>query len=125
MTAAADDAAGEHVGDERGVDPAGEGADVGDVRDPELVRAGRGERPLHHIRRPIPDRTRDRRLRTLPLGHSLQSGDPHESFNGAARRLVAFPTQQRVDLSGAVAAVAASVHPLHLDGACGVTDRPG
>ena len=46
----ADHAAGEHVDDERGIHPAGEGAAVGDVRDPQLVRSGRGELPLHQIR---------------------------------------------------------------------------
>lgn len=36
--------AGEHVDDERGVDPPGERADVGDVSDPQLPRAGRDDR---------------------------------------------------------------------------------
>lgn len=39
----------EHVGDERDVDPSGERVDVGDVRDPQLVRRERAEMPVHQI----------------------------------------------------------------------------
>ena len=44
-----DDAAGEHVEDERHEDGPGEGRDVGEVRDPQLVGCGRGEVPLDPV----------------------------------------------------------------------------
>ena len=46
----AHDAAAEHVDDEGGVDPAGEGAAVGDVRDPQLVGCVGAELPLDQVR---------------------------------------------------------------------------
>ena len=46
----ADHAAGEHIDDERGIHPAREGSAVGDVRDPQLVRSGRGEVAFDQVR---------------------------------------------------------------------------
>ena len=48
----ADDPPGEDVDDERDVDEATPGGDVGKVGDPELIRPGRGEAPLDQIGRP-------------------------------------------------------------------------
>lgn len=45
----AHDLAVEYVRHERDVDPAGECVDVGDVRDPQLVRRERAEMPVHQI----------------------------------------------------------------------------
>jgi hypothetical protein len=49
----ADDHPGEDVDDEGGVDPAGEGTDVGDVGDPERVGCIRGELPLDQVGGPV------------------------------------------------------------------------
>src|SRR5699024_1761597 len=46
----ADHAAGEHIDDERGIDPARERAAVRDVRDPQLVRGSRGEVTFDQVR---------------------------------------------------------------------------
>ena len=45
----AHDAAGEHVEDEGDVDPAGEGAHIGDIGDPQLVRRVGAELALDQV----------------------------------------------------------------------------
>lgn len=49
----ADDPACEDVDDERDVDKPTPRRDVGEVRDPELIRARRREVPIHQVARPI------------------------------------------------------------------------
>ena len=49
----ADDHPGEHVDDERDVDPAGVGLDVGQIGDPQPVRGRRPELALNHIGGPL------------------------------------------------------------------------
>ena len=100
----ADDHAGEHVEDERGVDPAGVRADVGQVGDPELVRRRRDElaarpgRPGRSVSAPSPIvvlRVFSRRMPAQALG-------PHQPLDRAAGHLDALAVELGVDLPGAV-----------------------
>jgi len=56
----ADDASGEHVDDERRINPSGERSDRGDVGNPKAVRGGRSEPVLDEVRGPVRQRTRER-----------------------------------------------------------------
>jgi hypothetical protein len=62
--APADDAAGEHVSDERGEPHPGRRRGIDQVNHPQLVGPGGGEDPLHEVRRP-----RRRRCRVRTGGH--------------------------------------------------------
>ena len=77
---------GEHVEDERGVDPARMGADIGQVGHPELVGRGGDEAPLDQVSGPFG-------LGAVGVGGlaGLVPHDPaqplgsHQSLNGALR----------------------------------------
>ena len=68
-----DDGAGVGVDDEAGVGHPGPRRDVGEVGDPQLVRSGRGEVPLHQIRVPL---RRDRRSSAPDLLGPPDAFDP-------------------------------------------------
>ena len=101
----ADDAAGEHVDDERGVDPAGEGAAVGDVGDPQLVRCRRGEGAVHQVRAGVGPGAGDRGAWALGPRDPAQTGGAHQPMHGAAGDPVALAVQLGVHLADAVDAV--------------------
>ncbi len=61
----AHDAAAEDVDDKGGVDPAGEGAAVGDVSDPQLIGRVGGEMPLDQVRSGVRAAARHRGARSL------------------------------------------------------------
>src|SRR5665648_40191 len=92
----------EHVDDERGVDPSGERAAVGDVSDPQLVRAAGGEVAVHEIRARVRPGPRDRGARALGSGDPPQAGRAHEAVDSAARDPVALAVQLGVNLADPV-----------------------
>ena len=95
----AHDTAAEHVQDERGVDPAGVGANVGQIRDPELVRRGRFEAPLHQVQRPLRLRTVAERRAAGPIAADpLDPFLPHQPLDRAASHFHTLPIQFGVDL---------------------------
>jgi hypothetical protein len=74
---------GVDVDDERGVDPAGEGAAVGDVGDPQLVRAGRGEGAFDQVRAQVRTRSRDRGARAFRPAQAARPGRAHQQLQRA------------------------------------------
>lgn len=101
-----DHAAREHVDHERRVDPAGEGSDVCDVRDPELIRAGGGERPLDEIQRQSGRIARHGRARvdpaTVPGLSDLGLHAPHALW--VRGDIAALSAGRRLAIAGARAA---------------------
>ena len=94
----ADHAAGEHIDDERGIQPASEGAAVGDVRNPQLVRSGRGEVTFDQVRTIIRATTGDRGARALGPADASQPRAAHEPLDRATRDDDALAAQLGVDL---------------------------
>ena len=92
----------EDVEDERDVDHPGPGRDVGEVRDPQLVRTRGPELPVHQIHRPRRPVRRVRLEPTLP-----QRPDPAllpvEPLDRAPGDVVALATQVQPHLPGAEA----------------------
>lgn len=93
------------IDDEAHVGHPGPGGHKRQIRDPELVRRGRGELPLHQIRVP--------RRRRVGLGgpdafaapHTLDADNPHQPGHLVSADVVAGPTGGFPQLSGPVDAV--------------------
>ena len=114
----------EDVEDERDVGPAGVGADVGQVRDPQLVRPGRGELPLHQVFGPLGlCAITDRGPAGLLPWDPAQPLLPHEAFYGAAGDLHAFAVELGMDLPRAVDAQVRLVGGLDVVDQLGITHR--
>ena len=95
----ADDATRKDVDDERDVDEAAPGRDVREVRDPELIRTGRGESPLDQIRGPRGADIGLRRDRPRPpADRATQPQVSHQTLHGAARHAAALTPQLLPDL---------------------------
>src|SRR5665647_1845701 len=120
----ADHPPGEHVDHERGVDPSGERAAVGDVSDPQLVRAAGGEVAVDQVGPGVRPGPRDRRARALRSGDPPQTGQPHQPVDRAAGDPVALAVQLGVDLADPVDLVVGRMDVL--DHRCGrrVGHRP-
>jgi hypothetical protein len=97
----ADDASGVDVHDERDVDPARPGRDVGQVGDPQPVRRRRPELPLHEVLRAAAG-WRDGGALDLAADRAEQAELAHQPFDLAARHQVALTAQLLVDLADAV-----------------------
>lgn len=69
-----------------------------EIRDPELVRTGRGEVALDQVGTSIRPTPRDRGAWPLGLADPSQSLSAHEPLDGAARDYEGFPTQLSVHL---------------------------
>ena len=107
----ADDEPRELVGDEGDVDPTGKCMDIGDVRDPELIRPGRDELPVHKIQRPPSLRSGLRRPRALRPRDAAQSRLAHEATHCALSDFLTLPTQLRMDLPDPVDTVVVGMDP--------------
>ena len=95
-----DDAAGVRVEHERDVDPSGPRPDVGEVGDPELVRAEPREVPVDEVGGPGLPQIRIHGTFPLPADHS---GDPelaHEAFDRATGNVVPVATHPQPELPG-------------------------
>ena len=100
--APADDAAGEHIGDERRERHPGPGRHVGEVDDPQLVRSRCSELALHQIRG-----TRRRVVGTggaerLVAASANEPFTAHQSFDPAASNLDIVALQLPPHLPGAI-----------------------
>jgi hypothetical protein len=114
----------EHVEDERDVGPPRVRADVGQVRHPQLVRAGRCELPLHQVLRPLGLSTiADGGAAGLLARDSTQALGAHEPLDGAPRHRDAFAVQLGVNLPGAVDTKVGLVGGLDVLDQLGVADR--
>src|SRR5690606_4720131 len=98
----ADDAPGEYVNHEGDIDKATPGRDVGEVRDPQLVRPLGVEVALHLIARTWQCRVRQRGFNRLATCRSPQSHPRHQAFNGATCDIPGFAVQLYPDFAGAV-----------------------
>src|SRR5262249_12778465 len=79
------------------VEPAGPGADIGDVGDPQGVRASGGEAPVNEIRgRSLVLTAHRGRAVTAPVG-ALELGEAHEPGDALAGDPLALSTQLSVD----------------------------
>ena len=94
----ADDAAAEHVEDERAVHPAGEGADVGQVGDPQAILCGGGEVAFHQVRPTVRAAAGQRRPRALRARDTSQASGFHQPRHGAARDRPAVHTARAAEL---------------------------
>src|SRR5690625_640099 len=120
----ADHAAGEHIDDERGIDPARERAAVGDVRDPQLVRSGRGEVTFDQVRTGVWTVAGERCPRALLSADPAQPLGSHQPFHGAACDRDTFPAQLSVELLRAVDPEVLRVNAPDLNQQLLVPDRP-
>jgi hypothetical protein len=80
----ADDPPGEGVDDEGDMDEARPGRDVGEVGDPEPVRAVGAEHAVHPVQRARRARVGNRRPHPPAPDGSLQAQRPHQPGDGAA-----------------------------------------
>src|SRR5438128_2661894 len=74
----ADHASAPDIEDDGEIEEAGPGRHVGDVRDPQLIRARAGELAVDEIRRRPGRLVAHRRAERLPPAHALQPGAPHQ-----------------------------------------------
>jgi hypothetical protein len=101
--APADDASGVDVHDERDVDPARPGRDVGQVGDPQSIRRRCPELPLHEILRAgVEGLGGDGGALDLAADRAEQAELAHQPFDLATRHQVSLTAQLLVDLAHAV-----------------------
>lgn len=100
-----DDAAGEDVQDDRAVDPALSGAVLGDVGDPEPVRAVGGEPPVDQVRRRLCRGIPDGAAAPATSMDALQTGRAHQPLDAfAAAADTTLEAQLSVDARCAIGA---------------------
>ena len=125
----ADDAPRVGVDDEGDVDEAGPSRHVGEVADPQPIRCGRMELPVHAVQRAGCCRVLDRRPHGLPPHHAPQPHHSHQPLHGAPGHRDALAAQLPPDLPRAVDAEVFGVHTRDLGGAArrlvGRAPRPG
>ena len=95
----AHDAPGEHVDDEGHIQPALPGRDIGEVRDPELVRTIGLELPVDPVQRARCLAVGDRGAHDLAAHHTAQAQAPHQPLDRAAGNFNAFACSCRQTLS--------------------------
>jgi hypothetical protein len=98
-----------HIDDKGGVHPAGEGPAVGDVGDPQLVGAGRGERAVDQVRAVVRATAGHGGPRPGRPTDPAQTPAAHQPGDGAAGHPVALPAQLGVHLAHPVDAVVVAV----------------
>ena len=121
----AEDPAGVGVDDERDVDPARPGRDIGQVGHPQPVRRRRGEvaAPTRSAGRSAAGSAIVVRL-TLPRTAPRRPNAPHQPLHRAAGHRDAFPVQLQPHLPGPVDAEVRRVDPVDLDLQLLVADLP-
>ena len=118
----ADDHPAEHVEDERDVGPARVRPDVGQVRDPQLVRARGDELASHQILGPLGLSTvTERGAAGLLPRYPAQPMGSHQALHGAPSDSHAFAVELGVDLPRAVDTEVGSVGGLDVLDQLGVT----
>ena len=90
------------VDDEGDVDEALPGRDVGEVRQPERVRARRVELPVHPVERAGDGRVADGGADLAAAHDALQAHLPHQPGDRAARDLLSLPPELPPHLAHAV-----------------------
>jgi len=111
----ADDATGIGIDHERDIDEAHPGRDIGEVRDPEHVRARRLELPVDAIERARRGRVADRGPHRLAPHGPLQAHGPHQPRHRAAGDPDSLPAELSPDLPDTVDAEVRLIHPPDLD----------
>ncbi len=114
----------EHVDDEGGIHPAGEGPAVGDVGDPQLVGAGRSERAVDQVRAGVRATAGHGGPRAPRPADPAQTPAAHQPGHGAAGHPVTLPAQFGVHLAHPVDAVVVAVDLLDDRGGRRVGHRP-
>lgn len=89
----AHDTTGEHIDDERGVNPSGEGADIGNVGNPEAVWGRRGEPPFDQVRRPVRQRAWNCCAGSFRPTDTAKAFLLHQPLDRTAGNLIAGPAQ--------------------------------
>lgn len=113
--APADEHARKHIDHERDVNEAAPGGDVGEVRNPQLVRLCCHELPFHQVRGSMRILVRDRRdLERLAAGHAAQAHLPHQPLHGAAGDLDLLALQLLPGLANPIRAEVLLPHALDL-----------
>ena len=112
--APAQDPPGVGVDDERDVDHARPGRDVGEVGDPEPVRGGRAELPPHQVSGPGRGRGGHRGADPLPAARPGQAQLAHQPLHRAPGHRRALAVELQPDLPRPVDAVVLRVHPADL-----------
>ena len=109
-----DDAPGVDVGDESDVAEPAQDPHVGDVSDPELMRAIRGELPLHQVRAGIRLTSGLRGDRLAATANPFEAGGLHQPPDLVSAYFPAGPDHRVVHLPDPVDAVVLRVDPLEL-----------
>jgi hypothetical protein len=99
------DLLGVAVDDERDIDEPGPGPDVGEVRDPDPVRLGRGERAVEQVPGPGRGGVGDGGAGLLPAPDTVHPEVAHEPVDGAVRDRQPAPVHQRDHLAPPVEAI--------------------
>ena len=107
----ADDTPGEHVDDERHVDHARPGRDVGKVAHPQPIGPVSGEPPVHPVQRTRRGFVANRCLHTPSSAHSFETQPVHQSRHSVAADLEALPQKLPPDLAGAIDPEVLSMDP--------------
>lgn len=105
----ADDSAGEGVHDERGIDDARPGLDVGEVRHPAPVRGLGDEVTVETVRSPVDLPAGERGDHAFAADRALDAEFAHEALDGAAGHGMPLPVQLAPDLPGPVDTVVGGV----------------
>lgn len=119
------DASGKHVDDKGHVQPALPGRDVGEVRDPQLVRALGPELPIDPVQRAKGLAVADRRAHPLVPPHASQPLLAHQPFHRAPRHRHALPPQLPPDLVSAIDLPVGLPHAFNLRHQDLITPDPG
>ena len=96
------DASGEHVDDQRHIEPTLPGRDVREVGHPQLIGTIRLERLVSPVQRTRRRMVRNRGVHDLAMPHTFQSQSLHETLDRAAGNPDAFAVYLAPDLVGPV-----------------------
>jgi hypothetical protein len=120
----AHDPSGVDVDDERDINEAAPGGDIGEIGHPELVRPVGGELPIHLVQRTWRRLVVDRRLYPLPSDNPLQAHGFHEPCDSAPSNHNAFARQLPPDLANPIDAEVLRENPPDVDRQLGIPLRP-
>ena len=121
----ADDPPRVGVDDEGDIDEAGPGRDIGKIREPQTVRRGSMELPVHMIQRTESRLVADRCPQRFAPDRPPKAHIPHQPGDRAASGAEAFPPQLPPDLAHAIDAEVLLEHAPDLDLQIGVSADPG
>lgn len=110
-----DNAACKGIDDEGHVDEALPGRHVGEIGEPQHVRRGSKELPVHAVKRAWSGLVADRRADRLATDDALNPHCPHKPSDGAAGDVEALSLQLPPDLAHAIDLKVLIEHPAYLD----------